>query len=67
MAVNDPSMFGTYNDMLEAQLLLAEPSLQDLTDSLFVVDWLLQIPVPFQRVRHLEITAPFALRTLGPP
>ena len=49
MAADDPSMFAVYNDMLEAQLELAELPLLDLTDSLFVVDRLLQTPVPFER------------------
>ena len=50
MAADDPSMFVTYNNLLEAQLLLAEPSLLDLTDSLFIVDRLLQTPPPRSEV-----------------
>ena len=38
MAADDTSMFAVYDGLLEAQLLLAEPHLLDLTDALFIIE-----------------------------
>ena len=44
MAADDPSMFSIYDELLEAQLLLAEPHLLDLNDAIFSIDRLLLTP-----------------------
>ena len=65
MAADDPSMFAVYNAMLEAQLELAELPLLDLTDSLFVVDRLLQTPVPFDRSEASRGHSPLRSEDIG--
>ena len=44
MAADDLSMFAVYDELLEAQLLLAEPHLLDLNEAIFVIDRLLLTP-----------------------
>ena len=65
MAADDPSMFAVYNDMLEVLLENAEIPLLDPTDSLFVVDRLLQTPVPFERSEASRGHSPLRSEDIG--
>ena len=65
MAADDPSMFAVYDGLLEAQLLLAEPHLLDLSDAIFVIDRLLLTPEP--RSVASRGHSPLRSEDIGPP